>query len=154
MTLNGTEALIPSARRAWAIALVALFSAMSATAAQTSTPSTLSLSDAAKLAARQSATAVAARFRADQADARVTQRRADLLPTFSASALENGRTLNTATFGIDFPSPPGQPPVFNPEGQLEGPVNILDTRAHFSQQLFDPGALGRVRRPPRRSVSR
>ena len=65
--------------------------------------------------------------------------------TSRRSALENGRTLNTATFGIDFPTPPGQPPVFDPEGQLEGPVNILDTRAHFSQSLFDAGALGRVR---------
>jgi outer membrane protein TolC len=145
MTLNGTEVLHSFARRAAARAIVAWCTVASAAAAQTSAPSTLSLSDAAKLAARQSATAVAARFRADQADARVTQRRADLLPTFSASALENGRTLNTATFGIDFPAPPGQPPLFNPDGQVEGPVNILDTRAHFSQSLFDPGALGRVR---------
>src|SRR5574338_254903 len=145
MTVNGIDTLHSSARRAATLALIALCTAVPATGAQTGTPSPLSLSDAAKLAARQSATAVAARFRADQADARVTQRRADLLPTFSASALENGRTLNTATFGIDFPTPPGQPPVFNPDGQVEGPVNILDTRAHFSQSLFDAGALGRVR---------
>jgi len=109
------------------------------------TPATLSLGDAARLAALQSAPVVAARYRAEQADARVTQRRADLLPNVSASAVENGRTLNTATFGIDFPSPPGQPPVFDPDGQLEGPVNIFDTRARFAQSLFDPGALGRVR---------
>ena len=109
------------------------------------TPATLSLGDAARLAALQSAPVVAARYRAEQADARVTQRRADLLPNVSASAVENGRTLNTATFGIDFPSPPGQPPVFDPDGQLEGPVNIFDARARFAQSLFDPGALGRVR---------
>ena len=109
------------------------------------TPATLSLGDAARLAALQSAPVVAARHRSEQADARVTQRRADLLPNVSASAVENGRTLNTATFGIDFPSPPGQPPVFDPDGQLEGPVNIFDTRARFAQSLFDPGALGRVR---------
>lgn len=70
------------------------------------TPATLSLGDAARLAALRSAPVVAARHRAEQADARVTQRRADLLPNVSASAVENGRTLNTATFGIDFPSPP------------------------------------------------
>jgi outer membrane protein TolC len=109
------------------------------------TPVSLSLGDAAKLAAKQNANVVAARYRAEQADARVTQRRADLLPNVSASALENGRTLNTATFGIDFPTPPGQPPVFDPDGQLEGPVNTLDTRAHFSQSVFDAGALGRVK---------
>jgi outer membrane protein TolC len=135
-----------SVRRSATFALVALGALVSTAGAQTAAqPATLSLSDAAKLAARQSAVAVAARFRAEQADARVTQRRADLLPNFSAYALENGRTLNTATFGIDFPSVPGQPPAFDPDGQLEGPVNVLDTRARFSQQLFDPGALGRVR---------
>ena len=113
--------------------------------AQAPEPVALSLGDAARLAAKQNATVVAARYRAEQADARVTQRRADILPNFSASALENGRTLNTATFGIDFPAPPGQPPVFDPDGQLEGPVNTLDTRAHFSQSLFDAGAFGRIK---------
>jgi outer membrane protein len=126
-------------------ALLISLAALSTTPAQTPSPTSLSLGDAARLAARQSAAAVAARYRADQADARVTQRRADLLPNVSASALENGRTLNTATFGIDFPAPAGQPPIFDPAGQIEGPVNTLDTRAHFAQPLFDPGALGRVR---------
>ena len=84
--------------------------------AQTSEPVALSLGDAARLAAKQNATVVAARYRAEQAGARITQRRADIMPNFSASALENGRTLNTATFGIDFPTATGQPPVFNPDG--------------------------------------
>jgi len=119
--------------------------AVSPARAQTATPATLSLGDAARLAAKQNGTAVAARFRADQADARVTQRRADLLPNLSASALENGRTLNTATFGIDFPTATGQPPVFDPNGELQGPVNTLDTRAHFSQSLYDHSAIKRVR---------
>lgn len=138
----------PRQAPAWYTALVLVVWALTtpkAPAQTPATPATLSLADAARLAARQSAAAVAARHRADQADARVTQRRADLLPNVSASALENGRTLNTATFGIDFPTPPGQPPVFDPDGQLEGPVNTLDTRAHFAQSLFDAGALGRVR---------
>ena len=115
--------------------------------AQTPTPQAvvLSMGDAARLAAKLNATVVAARYRAEQAGARVTQRRADILPNFSASALENGRTLNTATFGIDFPTPPGQPPVFDPDGELEGPVNTIDARAHFSQSLFDAGAFGRVK---------
>ena len=125
--------------------VMALSPATSPARAQTAAPVSLSLGDAARLAAKQNGTVVAARFRADQADARVTQRRADLLPNVSASALENGRTLNTATFGIDFPAPAGQPPIFDPAGQVEGPVNTLDTRAHFSQSLFDPGALARVR---------
>jgi outer membrane protein len=113
--------------------------------AQTSEPVALSLGDAARLAAKQNATVVAARYRAEQAGARITQRRADIMPNFSASALENGRTLNTATFGIDFPTATGQPPVFNPDGELQGPVNTLDTRAHFSQSILDVGAFGRIK---------
>jgi outer membrane protein TolC len=132
------------------LARVVLLSALLAVAAanavaQASAPVTLSLGEAARLAVKQNAGAIAARYRAEQAEARITQRRADLLPNVTASALENGRTLNTATFGIDFPTPPGQPPVFDPRGQLEGPVNVIDTRAHFAQSLFDAGALGRVR---------
>jgi len=124
---------------------VASMALASAAPAQTATPTALSLGDAVQLAARQNASAVAARYRAEQADARVTQHRADLLPNVSASALENGRTLNTSTFGIDFPAPPGQPPAFDPEGELEGPSNVFDARAHFATSLFDAGARGRVR---------
>jgi len=113
--------------------------------AQTPEPVVLSLGDAARLAGKQNASVVAARYRAEQADARVTQRRADLLPNFSASALENGRTINTATFGIEFPAPPGQPPVFDPDGEIIGPVNVLDARAHFSQSVYDASAFGRVK---------
>src|SRR5688572_14063358 len=125
-------------------ALLTSLVALSAVPAQTVTPANLSLGDAVRLAATQSAAVVAARFRAEQADARVTQQRADLLPSVSASVLENGRTLNTATIGIDFPAATGQPPVFDPRGEIEGPVNTLDTRARFAQPLFDPGAVGRV----------
>ena len=141
----GSTALRLARSRVMLPAVLASLTAVSIATAQTPAPATLSLGDAARLAAKQSAAAIAARYRADQADARVTQRRADLLPNVSASALENGRTLNTATFGIDFPAPAGQPPIFDPDGQLEGPVNTLDTRARFAQSLFDAGALGRVR---------
>jgi outer membrane protein TolC len=143
MTANVPTAL-PRFVRSFVPALAFAMATQSATA-QNVAPASLSLGDAARLAAKQNAGALAARYRADQAEARITQRRADLLPNVTASALENGRTLNTATFGIDFPSPPGQPPVFDPRGQLEGPVNVIDTRAHFAQSLFDAGALGRVR---------
>jgi outer membrane protein TolC len=105
----------------------------------------LTLGDAARLAARQSALARGARFRADEADARVRQRKADLLPTVSSYVQEAGRTFNTSTLGIDFPTPPGQKPVFDPKGQIEGPVNTLDVRGRVQQNLLDFGALGRVR---------
>ena len=105
----------------------------------------ISLGDAARLAARQSAIAQGARLRADEAQARVRQRRADLLPNLSAYANQSGHTFNTATFGIDFPSPPGQPPIFDPAGQVEGPVNLVDIRGRVQQSLLDFSAIGRVR---------
>ena len=105
----------------------------------------LTLGDAARLAARQSALARGARLRADEAESRVRQRKADLLPTISSYVQEAGRTFNTSTLGIDFPTPPGQPPVFDPKGQVEGPVNTLDVRGRVQQNLVDFGALGRVR---------
>src|SRR5436190_13190092 len=105
----------------------------------------LTMGDAAQLAAHQSAIAQGARLRADEAQARVRQRRADLLPTVSSYVQQAGRTFNTSTLGIDFPTPPGQPPVFDPKGQVEGPVNTLDVRGRVQQNLLDFAALGRVR---------
>src|SRR3954466_14898372 len=105
----------------------------------------LSLGDAARLAARQSAIAQGARLRADEAEARVRERRAELLPNVSSYVQEAGRTFNTSTLGIDFPSSPGVPPLFDPRGQVEGPINTLDVRGRVQQNLLDFGALGRVR---------
>ncbi|HJP58776.1 MAG TPA: TolC family protein [Gemmatimonadaceae bacterium] len=105
----------------------------------------LSLGDAARLAAQQSAIARGARLRADEAEARVRERRADLLPNVSAYANQSGHTFNTATFGIDFPAPPGQPPLFAPAGQVEGPVNLMDIRGRVQQNLLDFSAIGRIK---------
>ncbi|HEV7390209.1 MAG TPA: TolC family protein, partial [Burkholderiales bacterium] len=105
----------------------------------------LTIGDAARLAARQSAVAQGARLRAEEADARVRERRADLLPNVSSYVQEAGRTFNTSTLGIDFPTQPGVPPLFDPQGQVEGPVNTLDVRGRVQQNIVDFGALGRVR---------
>jgi outer membrane protein len=113
--------------------------------AQQPTVLPLSLGDAGRLAAQQSAPAKGARLRADEAQARVRQRRADLLPTVSSYVQEAGRTFNTSTLGIDLPAPPGQPPVFDPKGEIMGPINTLDVRGRVQQNLLDFGALGRVR---------
>src|SRR5882762_630196 len=113
--------------------------------AQQPTVLPLSLGDAARLAAQQSATAQGARLRADEAQARVRQRRADLLPTVSSYVQEAGRTFNTSTLGIDFPATPGTPPLFDPKGQVEGPINTLDVRGQVRQNLLDFGAIGRVK---------
>ena len=113
--------------------------------AQQPTVLSLSLGDAGRLAAQQSALAQGARLRADEAQARVRQRRADLLPTVTSYVQEAGRTFNTSTLGIDFPTPAGQKPIFDPRGQVEGPINTLDIRGRVQQNLLDFGALGRVR---------
>jgi outer membrane protein TolC len=105
----------------------------------------LTLGDAARLAAHQSALAQGGRLRADEAAARVRQRRSDLLPTVSSYVQEAGRTFNTSTLGIDFPATPGNPPLFDPQGQVEGPINTLDVRGRVQQSLIDFGAIGRVR---------
>jgi outer membrane protein TolC len=133
--------------RAFLVAVVAPVVAVTAARAQTPTPGAVavSLADAARLAARQNATVVAAQARADQAGARVSQQRAALLPNASASLAQTGHNLNSATFGIDFPAPPGEPPLFDPRGSLIGPINLIDGRARVSQSLFDPAALGRIK---------
>ncbi|WP_284351577.1 TolC family protein [Roseisolibacter agri] len=111
----------------------------------------LTLGQAARLAAVRSAPAQAALLRARQADARVTQRRADLLPNVTGAASDNTRTFNTATLGIDFPTGTnpvtGQPnpPVFDPNGQIMGPIQVLDLRARVAAPLLDLSAVERVR---------
>ncbi|HKV49970.1 MAG TPA: TolC family protein [Gemmatimonadaceae bacterium] len=98
----------------------------------------LSLGDAARLAAHQSASAEEARFQAAQASAQVTQARSELLPNVSAYAMEHGVTINTATFGFALPG-------LDPGGELLGPVNTIDVRGKLSQTIFDYAALSRVR---------
>lgn len=112
--------------------------------AQQSAPTALTLGDAARLAAKQSTPALAAQFRAREAAARVTQTRAELLPTFNTFALQSGHTLNSATFGIDFPTPAGEKPFFDPNGQVIGPVNTLDLRARATVPALDFAARERV----------
>ena len=108
-------------------------------------PVRLSLGDAARLAARQSNGVQTAEQRVAEAIARVRQSRSALLPELSANALQSGRTFNSVTFGISLPSAPGQPPLFNPEGEVLGPVNTLDLRGRVQTNLLDPAAIARVR---------
>jgi outer membrane protein TolC len=120
-------------------AATALFAAAAAGAQQP-----LTLGDAARLAAQQSAPSVIAQLRAREAQARVTQARAELFPTLRTSALESGHTLNSATFGFDFPTPEGEKPILDPNGQIIGPVNTLDVRAHLTLPAWDFAAHERV----------
>ncbi len=119
-------------------ALVLLAAATSARAQDTTITRPITLGDAARIAAKQNASAIQARYRTEQATARITQSRAELLPSVSGYAEENGRSFNTATFGIPFPG-------FDPRGQVIGPVNMFDARARASETFLDFGALARVK---------
>jgi outer membrane protein len=101
-------------------------------------PLTLTLGDAARLAARQSAPADEARWRAAAAGERVRLARADLFPLVTGSAFDGQHTLNSASFGISLPG-------FAPNGQIIGPVRTPDLRLSGALTLFDLSALRRVR---------
>jgi len=129
------------------IVALAAFFARTASAQQwtpTDTTVRLSLGEAVRIAAKQNASVEEARMRIDAAQARVVQKKADLLPTFTGVVREQGTTINSATFPLDFPVAPGAKPLFDPNGTILGPVNALDTRARVSQSLYDPAARRRV----------
>ncbi len=107
-------------------------------------PVTLTLGGAARMAVQQSAASAIARTRVDQADARVRQARSALLPTVSASAGENERNQNTATFGFAFRDPLGKP-VFDPNGQILPAVKVLDFRGRAQASLVDFSVAAKLR---------
>ena len=100
------------------------------------TPTALTLGGAARIASERSASTAAARERSSQADARVAQRRSELLPNLSTSAQVGTRSFNTASLGMDFPSAPGGSPL-DPDGEVRGPVRSIDVRARITQQLIN-----------------
>lgn len=105
----------------------------------------LTLGGAARLAAGRGAEVLEAEARVEGAQARVRQRTAELLPSVSADAVRGGRTFNTASFGLDFPAGPGQEPLFDPRGEVRGPIASGDLRARAEVPLLDLAALGRRR---------
>lgn len=104
----------------------------------------LTLGGAARLAARRSAKVQETAAQAEGATAGVTVARSAMLPDLSLSGLRSDRTFNTASFGISFPTIPGQPPLFNPNGEVLGPIHEWDLRGHVSETLFDWSALKRL----------
>ncbi|MBM4192809.1 MAG: TolC family protein [Gemmatimonadetes bacterium] len=103
----------------------------------------LTIGGAARAAAERSGPALASRARTDQATARVTQRRADLLPQLSGTLSDAERTLNSATLGISFRDPITGRSVFDPDGQVLGPVRAWDARLSLRQAILDPAAFAR-----------
>ena len=108
-------------------------------------PIALTLGEAARMAARQSLPAQAAMLRVEQVATRIDLRRADFLPQLTGNLETASRTFNTATLGIDIPTAPGQAPIFDPDGQIAGPVPVTDLRARVQQSLYDRGNFARLR---------
>ena len=113
--------------------------------AQETTPRRLSLGEAARLAASQTAAVQSAQLHVDEARARVTESRASLLPQVNLTPSWTSHTVNSASFGFNFPAPAGQSPLLDPNGQIIGPVRFWDIRGGASQTLIDPAASQRVR---------
>jgi outer membrane protein len=107
-------------------------------------PRKLSLGEAARLAASQVAIVMSARARVEEAKARVTQARAALLPQISAFPNWSSVTINSASFGIKFPTQPGQAPLFDPNGSIIGPINLFDFRGGLTQTFYDPETHAKV----------
>ena len=106
---------------------------------------TLSLGDAARLAAKQSGGVDVARQRVAQAEARVTQRRGALFPDLAAGNAQAERNINSATFGFSFSNPVTGKPLLRPDGEIIGPVPIVDMRYRLQQPLLDLGNVARWR---------
>lgn len=129
------------------LAIVAALLAFGVRAAQsqTPTPRRLSIGDAARLAAAQTAGVQSAELRVEQARSRVTQARSLLKPQAEFTPNWSARTVNSASFGFNFPTPAGQKPLLEPNGQIIGPVKMWDFRGGVSQTIYDAAANQRVR---------
>jgi outer membrane protein len=133
-------------RRAVVAVLLAFPLASTPVVAQRPDTLRLGLADAVRLAAERNATVELSRLAADETATKVSEERASLLPHLSVDASHGDRTFNTASFGLDFPTAPGQQPLFDPNGEVLGPVTTVDFRGHVAQTLFDWSAIQRVRR--------
>jgi outer membrane protein len=125
-------------RRLVALALFAPF-------CRAQSPIVLTLGGAARLAAEKNAGPEAARYRIDQAEARVRQSRSEFLPNFFAQASEAEKTINSASFGIVFRDPATGRSLFDPNGEILGPIKTWDMRGSVRQNIADFSAFGRIR---------
>src|SRR5438034_167483 len=125
-------------RKATSLTVLALAAATIA-AAQTPTPVRLSFADAVRRAAGTAPVVALAGLRTDEAQARVRQARAALLPSVTASAAWVNRTFNKNSLGINLSFPGAGLPT------LIGPFNTYDSRLQVTQTLLDFSSVGRVR---------
>src|SRR5256712_12859234 len=90
--------------------LVAMGVRLAAQAPAPTTPLRLSFADAVRLASGEVPVVALATLRTNEADARVRQARAALLPAPPGAGAGPNRTFHSESLGIDFPDPPPPPP--------------------------------------------
>src|SRR5438105_12993686 len=100
----------------------------------------ISLADAVTQAQGNTPSLEIAGLQVQEANARVREARAALLPSATASAGWLNQSLNKHAFCIDFPTIPGQPGI----PDLIGPFSVYDTRFQVRQPLLDLSSLTRV----------
>jgi outer membrane protein TolC len=127
---SSSSRLVPAL--AW---LVAAFAPLAAQTPVPTTPLRLSFADAVRLASGEVPVVALATLRTSEADARVRQARAALLPSAAVGGFWLNRTFNSRSIGISFPGVP----------ELIGPFNNYDARVSASQTLFDWSSVRRVR---------
>lgn len=122
----------------WTVVGLAL--TLTGSAAAQGGPAPLTLERAIELGRTRGVTAALARENARLAEARVGQRRADLLPSVGASATYARQTLNFDEFGFNLED-------FGIQGAktVTDPFNIFKFQVHAGQTLVDPAAWLRVR---------
>ena len=106
--------------------------------AQTPAPLRLSFAEAVRRAAGEAPVVALATLRTSEADARVRQTRAALLPSLALGAAWVNRDFNSQSLGIPFP----------PQFAVPNPVpafNTYDGRVTATQTLFDWSSVTRVR---------
>jgi len=132
--------------RGFIVGVLCLFAAPAVAQAPAAAPNTLSFADAVRVAAGEAPVVTVATLKTTEADARVRQARAALLPSLSLGGYWLNRTFNSKSLGIDFsfPNPvAGQPPITLPD--LIGPFNQYDARFSATQTLFDWSSVARLR---------
>ncbi len=122
---------------AWLVAMGAPLAAQ-APAPTAPSPLRLSFADAVRLASGEVPVVALATLRTTEADARVRQARAALLPSLSLGGAWVNRDFNSKSLGIPFP------PQFNLPNPVP-PFDNYDGRVTVTQTLFDWSSVARVR---------
>src|SRR2546430_4868334 len=126
------------------MSLVAFPAVVAAQAPPPAAPLRLSFADAVRVASSEAPAVALAGLRTDEADARVRQVRAALLPSVSLGGSWLNRTFNSKSLGIDFSFPTTSGDTASlPE--LIGPFHLYDARVSAAQALLDWSSVARVR---------